>query len=339
MNMKRRELILKSIVLIAITVVWLSAAPVKADLLFTTDDGLSAYQLGKTLPNSPNYDWWYGCSPTSAGMLMGYYDLNGYDGGSGLELYPNLVPGGDAELSNFGDSDAIANDAIASAGHIADFWTGYGNSGDDPLASGRTIPSGFNSLADFMGTSQDGMSVPTFGSWDNSDGGTTFWYNGSNRVYASDIAFWDATIYPGILESSGMYGLWEYEQYALYGSGTPASQNIFNQYVDTQVSGGFSFSDYIAEIEAGRPVLIHTENHTMFGYGYDGTDTVYLYDTWDPAGQNPGEMVWGGIYGGKFHIGVTVFEPTGGVPVPVPAAVLLGMLGLGVVGIKLRRFA
>ena len=41
----------------------------------------------------PSYVWWYGCAPTSAGMMMGYYDQKGYGGLS----YGNLVSGGTAE--------------------------------------------------------------------------------------------------------------------------------------------------------------------------------------------------------------------------------------------------
>ena len=52
---------------------------------------------GGSLTNTSNYDWWYGCSPTSTGMMMGYYDRNGYMGYS----YSNLVPGGVAEASSF----------------------------------------------------------------------------------------------------------------------------------------------------------------------------------------------------------------------------------------------
>src|SRR5262249_45443900 len=32
----------------------------------------------RLLPGCPAYDWYHGCSPTSAGMLMGYWDLHGY---------------------------------------------------------------------------------------------------------------------------------------------------------------------------------------------------------------------------------------------------------------------
>ena len=40
-----------------------------------------------TIPGgAPDYEWWYGCSPTAAGMLMGHYDINGY-GGSYCQIW------------------------------------------------------------------------------------------------------------------------------------------------------------------------------------------------------------------------------------------------------------
>ena len=323
-----REVILKSIVMIAITFVVLSAAPAKADITNSSIKTLVSHDFGGTLSNAPDYDWWYGCSPTSAGMMMGYYDRTVYNG----LYYDNLVPGGVAELSNYGSPGALANQAIASAGHIKDFW-----GTPDPLASDRTIPGDFDCLADFMGTSQVALG--------NSDGGTTFWFysNGApltvSDIYGHGSSYWN---------DSGMYGLWEYEQYSGYGSGGLESQNIYNQYVDTLgLADGFSFEDYIGEIDAGRPVMILVANiedvlgHSMFGYGYDDvTDEIILHDTWTEAEHR---LAWGGSYHytGDIYLdlrGITAFEPTGGI-VPVPAAVLLGMLGLGVVGIKLRKFA
>jgi hypothetical protein len=105
---------------------------------------LVAEQLGGILSNAPDYNWWYGCSATSAGMMMGYYDIHGYDGLG----YPNLVPGGTAELDTYPSGAPsgtyIAQAAIASDGHIADFWIGYGSSDPDPLASGRTLPDDYD---------------------------------------------------------------------------------------------------------------------------------------------------------------------------------------------------
>ena len=77
-----------------------------------------------TLPDPGDYDWWYGCSPTSAGMMMGYYDINGYGGLN----YDNLVPGGVAETSTFpstpGTWEYLAQNATASSGHVTDFYAG-----------------------------------------------------------------------------------------------------------------------------------------------------------------------------------------------------------------------
>ena len=41
---------------------------------------LGFYAQGGVNLNGPSYGWWYGCSPTSAGMMMGYYDQKGYGG-------------------------------------------------------------------------------------------------------------------------------------------------------------------------------------------------------------------------------------------------------------------
>lgn len=274
------------------------------------------------LGNAPDYEWWYGCSPTAAGMMMGYYDLNGYQGLS----YDNLIPGGQAELSSFGHPGALANQAIASPEHIADFWKGYGQSGD-PLASGRTRPDDFNCLADFMGTSQDDVG--------NTDGSTIFFLYNDGRKLTAEKEF-DL----GIAQFSGLYGIGEYLQYCGYNY-VPGS--LYIQYTDNLgLPYGFSFQDYKNEIDSGRVVMINVEGHSMFGYGYDdATQTVYLHDTWW-EGQD--SMIWGGSYYGLPMIGVVCFTPTGGSPqnspVPLPPAIflfasgLLGLVGLGRKGLK-----
>jgi len=297
--MIRRKVILKSIVMIAIAVVLLSAAPVKADpfedatiTVIQGDTAITITQGGSL--TAPDYNWWYGCSPTSAGMMMGYYDNNGYD---------NLVPGGTAELSNYGNPSAIANDTIASAGHIADFW-----GADDPVSHD------LDCLADYMYTSRA-----------KADGATsfTFWLSGNPYTEAQSLL------------GEGMYGVGQYLEYAGYDAATLYNQLIpyiaddLGPYPTNTI--GFDFDDYMAEIDAGRPVMIQVSGHSMFGYGYGENSTVYLYDTWTPG---PHTMTWGGSYSGLMHYGVMVLTP-----VPVPAAVLLGILGLSVVGIKLRKFA
>ena len=298
---------------VAVTAVIASSTVLAADaeLVRRTEGGL--------LSGSVNYDWWYGCSPTSAGMLMGYYDRNGYAGNS----YNNLVPGGLAETNTFGAGPYLANSIIASSGHIADFYAGGYEAENDDLP----VSHSFDCLADFMGTSQD--------SEGNSNGGTTWWYYGDNSpVYESDVASW--LVSPDDYDTSGMYGIGEYLEYAGYDAAV-----LYNQYIygyGTGPPAGFTLDQYKAEIDAGRPVLIHVEGHTMTGYGYvDGTTTINVYDTWGPNdGQNPGTMTWGGSYpygvSSLEHYGVTVLEI-----IPEPASVLLLLLGLSLLVSRKRR--
>ena len=276
--------------------------------------GLGSTSEGGILPDTASYDWWYGCSPTSAGMLMGYYDRNGYAGLS----YSNLVPGGVAEASTFpstpGTWSYLAQYAIASPGHVADFYSaGYLGSGDDAYA-GRS----FDCLADFMGTSQDSIG--------NVNGSTTFYYyvDGA-RTYASDLYGY------GLGDDDGMCGVGEYVEYCGY-----SVVESYTQYADSLgLTYGFTFEDYMAEIDAGRGVLIHVEGHTMLGVGYGDNNLVYLYDTW---AEDLNTMIWGRAYADLPLVGVSMIELAGGSPiVPVPGTVVLVALGSGCVGWLRRR--
>jgi hypothetical protein len=270
---------------------------------------ISYHEQGTLLSNAGDYDWWHGCSPTSAGMLMGYYDRNGYGGFQ----YSNLVPGGVAESSTFGAGPYLVNNIIASSGHIADFYSGaYGVSGDDKPAPWHA----FDCLADFMGTSQDAVGNP--------NGQTTFYYwsDGSPFTAADSLS-------NGVWNSDGLYGIGEYLQYAGYNAATLYTQAIYS----ADRPNGFTFSEYMAEIDAGRPVLIQLEGHTMFGLGYESANSqIYVYDTWSTG---PHTMTWGGSYGGMKQWGVEVLELTGGSAVPLPSPVL-GGLGMMVVLLSRR---
>lgn len=272
-------------------------------------DGVSLdfHRQGALLPNTASYASWYGCAPTAAGMMMGFYDRNGYLG----VQYPNLVPGGTAEATTFsGTPPFLANGAIASAGHISDFYAdGDGGWGDDNSPSHS-----FDCLADFMGTSQDACG--------NGNGNTTFWnYTSGARLtpadlYGSGESYW---------QTDGMYGVGEYVTCQGYGTAQLYSQYIRGRGANPDL--GFTFDDYRAEIDAGRPVIIQLEGHTVLGIGYTGPDTVTLYDTW---AEEPGTMAWGGSYAGMVQYGVMAMELT-----PEPAS--MALVGLGLLGLLLRR--
>jgi hypothetical protein len=247
-------------------------------------------------------------------MLMGYYDRNGY-GGLG---YSNLVPGGVAEASTYpsvaGVWNYLAQSAIASPGHVSDFYGGgYSASGDDVAPPFHS----FNSLADFMGTSQDSVG--------NGNGWTKFvyWTNGAPFTYLDSLGL-------GLQDIDGMYGVGEYINYSTYSFTT-----LYTQLTDNQGTPfGFTFQDYKDEIDAGRGVMIQVEGHTMAGIGYDG-DNIVLYDTWSPG---PHTMAWGGAYSNMAQWGVTVFELSGGEPIiPAPGAVVLAGIGASLVGWLRRR--
>jgi len=101
--------------------------------------------------------------------------------------------------------------------------------------------------------------------------------------------------------------------------------DCYSQKTDNTIPGGFSFNQFKAEIDAGRPVMLNLVGHTVVGVGYDDTtNTVYIHDTWD---FNNHTMTWGGSYSGMELLSVsivnlepvepvqnavTVFSPNGG---------------------------
>ncbi|MCF7858415.1 MAG: C39 family peptidase, partial [Candidatus Cloacimonetes bacterium] len=249
------------------------------------------------LTNVPAFDWSYGCSATSAAMMAGYYDNTIHP-----EMYTGPTNNGVVPMNNSswgtGECPLSAThqgyDGLSSRGHVDDYWISYGSTASDPYITGGWTPhTNADCTADFMGTNQS-----AFG---NTDGATTF-YN-----YTDGSILYDYTgCEPG--QKDGTHGLREFFEsrgYAIqYNSGN--YQN-YSQYI-MGYSGntlGFTFDQYKAEIDAGRPVLIQVEGHTMLGLGYDdSTNLVYIHDTWDHSNHT---MTWGGSYSGMAHYAVGVF--------------------------------
>lgn len=258
------------------------------------------------LSEVPTSTWTYGCSATSAGMLFGYYDRHGYP-----NMYAGPANGGVAPLVNLGQGiytpiagacSIIATqngfDGRATRGHVNDYWLGVDMGGPDPwVTSGWTEHTWGDCTADYMGTNQWKWDyyAPS-GTDSNIDGATTFFYSGGSKLFDP--------IPPasyGLPQTELCHGMRLFAE----SRGYTVVQN-YTQGIDTVYSGGFTLNDYKAEINAGRPVMIQLDGHTMVGVGYDNANTtIYIHDTWDNSVHT---MTWGGSYSGMLHKFVTVIE-------------------------------
>jgi hypothetical protein len=250
---------------------------------------------GATLIDVPAFDWCYGCSATSAAMLFGYYDRNGFP-----NMYDGPANGGVCPLTNstwgYEESPLSAThegyDDLDSRGHVDDYYFSYGSS-TDPYSGHWTAHEDADCTADFMGTNQ-------FVKWQNADGTTTFYFEYVHNLPVYDYVGSEGGSSP---RRDGTHGMRLFAE----SRGYPVLAN-YNQYIYGfgGINAGFTFGQYCDEIDSGRPVLIQLHGHTMLGVGYDDSaDTVYIHDTWDYETHS---MTWGGSYAGMAHIGVGVFE-------------------------------
>ena len=235
------------------------------------------------LSDVPAYSWVYGCSPTAAGMLAGYYARHSF---------PNLYtgPAGSVPLFNdpvwgAGECPFIAShqsiDTRTTHGHVDDYW-----GTPDPCIVHNWTPHVNDSLADFMGTSQDRDG--------NADGTTTFY---SNTDGAPLVDYIPAT------GQDGCHGMRQYFTARGYTVTTNFTQAIYDP---STAPGGFTFAQYCAEIDAGNPVILQLIGHTMLGMGYNKTgQVVYTHTTW---GNYVYPITWGGLFNGMAHWGVTVIH-------------------------------
>jgi len=273
------------------------------------------------LENVPAYSWSYGCGVTVGAMLFGYYDNIGYG-----DLYTGPANGGVCPMNNeeaWGTTTyAVAGNVTecpfaashsgvegrTTRGHVDDYWVDYGSSAPDPyITNGWLEHTPKDCIADFMGTNKD----PDVD-------GTTFYYRydegdrfGYPPRYSSPGRETDWDFY-GYTNGFG-YGLFKFARYRGY-----SVNRVFNQMIQGYKGNtdGFTFEEYKAEIDAGRPVALLFSGHATLGFGYDdsnGQQKVYLRNTWDHSYE---VIDWGGYLaahiGGAImflpHIGVTVFE-------------------------------
>jgi len=267
------------------------------------------------LTEVPTSSWTYGCSATAAGMIFGYCDRIGY-----ANMYTGPTNGGVAPLSHLGQgigSTPIAGstsimatqngfDGRATNGHVDDYWIGYGSGGPDPYAGNWSEHTWETCTADFMGTNQWKWDLDGNGSNDrNGDGATTLYSYGS----ATKLYDYTPPSGYGMPRTALCHGMRLFAE----SRGYTVVEN-YSQRTDNTVIGGFSFANYMAEIDAGNPVMIQVVGHSMVGVGYDAaTQRVYLHDTW---GDYTASMTWGEDYAGMDLFAVTVIHLESGSSAP-----------------------
>lgn len=259
----------------------------------------------------PGYNWVFGCSAVSGAMIAGYYDRNGYP-----NMYTGPTGGGLMPLDNspwptwsdgyrtYPNLPLAAShqgvDGRTTRGSIDDYWVQYGSSSQDPYVSGGWGQHSWSdAIGDYMKTSQS--------AYNNTDASTAFynWTSRSDQLTCNDM------ISHNIHHRDGTYG-----RKLFYEARGYRVTECYNQKTDNN-GGGFTFAHYKAEIDAGRPVMLNVQGHTMVGVGYDDSgNTVYLHDTWD---YNTHSMTWGGSYSGMALRSVSIvnLEPS---TVPPPGA-------------------
>ena len=258
------------------------------------------------LADVPGYDWSFGCSPTSASMMAGYYDRTGRP-----NIYTGPTNGGVAPMDNSSWGSVVINgetrkqcpisatrngvDGRTTRGHVDDYWVSYNSMSPDPyITNGWTQHTWDDCTADYMYSNQY--------SYQCSDGGTGFIVD-TTGLPVKVLASWN--------QRDGLFGLTQF-----YISRGYTVTDYYTQFIYPYGGNtiGFNFTQYKQEINAGRPVLLQLSGHTILGYGYDdATFTVYLHDTWDYSMHS---MTWGGSYGGMQQWGVGLIQLSGSVIIP-----------------------
>jgi predicted SnoaL-like aldol condensation-catalyzing enzyme len=256
---------------------------------------------------TPAFNWVFGCSSVSGAMIAGYYDRNGYP-----NMYTGPTNGGVMPLNNsswptWSDgyvtypnlplaASHMGVDGRTTKGSIDDYWVSYDSAASDPyITGGWTQHAWSDAIGDYMKTSQS--------AYTNKDGSTRFWnYLSASKLTCDQMAASSQTTDDGTLGRKQFY---EARGYTV--------TDCYNQKTDNVISGGFSFAQYKAEIDAGHPVMINLAGHTIVGVGYDdATNTVYLHDTWN---YDTHTMPWGDTYTGMAMQSVSIVNLAAAPPV------------------------
>jgi hypothetical protein len=260
----------------------------------------------------PCYDWSFGCTATASSMFAGYYDNYGADNiyigpeNGGLQPMSNAVWNTQASANGTSNIPVAASfigvDGRTVKGHREDYWVAPDDE-SDPYFGNWTEHDynvGQRATGDFMGTNQ-------WNKWGNIDSSTSLWaYMAPSGGMLIDKA--DEVSPPA---RDGIHGIRLFFESIGYDVDMNYTQ-LVDGWIDPDdtaagaVTGGYTFAKYKASIDAGRPVMIGLDNHSVLGYGYDDSTTpptVYIRSTWYNNLYTPGSetMPWGVGWNGMYH--------------------------------------
>ena len=245
----------------------------------------------------PEAEYMYGCTPTAVAMILGYYDLYGY---RGTDL-SNMIEG-DVDSKSRGpgleayDMDAF-DTALGRATATESFVSRFHSRGGKETTPAQELKYSFKSgkkeirtdvwdcLADYLGTGQY---------WRGNDNlSTTLSYGSLEDLYKNDreyeVSAGSTTRTIRYIETAMLYGLDLYVQ----SRGYELDYEITGCYAVDVAGGSFTFADYMREIDAGRPVMISIQGHSMTGYGYNAETQEIIFDDCYVSGRR---MKWDGTY-------------------------------------------